>query len=442
MRWVNLFFILIFLFLPAQSFGEEVFEKILENGLKILVIEDHKSPAATFQVWYRVGSRNEEPGKTGISHFLEHMMFKGTERFGPKTFSQAIERVGGTDNAFTTSDYTAYFEKISPDKLDLVITLEADRMQGLLLLKEEVLSERDVIKEERRMRYEDNPQSIVYEEVAAAAFKSHPYQWPVIGWMEDIRGLTRKDLMDYYRTYYAPNNAFIVVAGDIAKEKVVKDIEKAFGSIPRGPETPKVTIEEPPQYGERRVYVKKEAKLPYMLAVYKTPSVPDKDSYALDVLAAVLSYGKSSRIYTSLVREKQLAISAGADYDGLNIGPSMFYLYGTPSPKQSVRKLEEALYEEVKKIQNSPPSQKEMQKAVNQIETGLIMGQDSIFFQARLTAVFEIIGGWKLKYEYLNRIKSVTPEQVSTVAKKYLVPENRTVGTLIPLEIKNQKPQS
>ena len=442
MRRVYLFFILILLALPAQAISSEVFEKVLDNGLKILVIEEHKSPAATFQVWYRVGSRNEAPGKTGVSHFLEHMMFKGTERFGPKTFSQEIERVGGMDNAFTTSDYTAYFEKISPDKLDLSITLEADRMQGLLLLEKDVLSERDVIEEERRMRYEDDPQNLVYEEVAAAAFKNYPYYWPVIGWMEDIKGLTREDLLNYYRIFYAPDNAFIVVAGDVDTEEVIKDIDKAFGSIPRGPEPPKVTIKEPPQYGEIRVYVEKEAKLPYVLVVYKTPSVPDEDSYALDVLSAILSYGKSSRVYNSLVREKQLAISAGADYDGLNIGPSMFYLYGTPSPGKSALDLERALYDEVKKIKESPPSQKEMQKAISQIEAALIMGQDSIFFQARLMAVFEIIGGWKLKDEYLNRINSVTPEQVSTVAKKYLIPENRTVGTLIPLENKNQKPQS
>ena len=431
--------IVVLLVLPVHAAGSEVFEKVLDNGLKVLVIEDHKSPAATFQVWYRVGSRNETIGKSGLSHFLEHMMFKGTEVFGPKTFSQTIERAGGMDNAFTTNDYTAYFEKLAPDRLNMAITMEADRMEGLLLPPKDVLSERDVVMEERRMRYEDDPQSVVFEEVAAAAFKNYPYRWPVIGWMEDIKNYTRDDILHYYRTYYIPNNAFIVVAGDVETEKIVKAIEDAFGRIPRGPEPPAQTVQEPPQHGQRRVYVRKEAKLPYVLAAYKVPSIPDEESYALDVLSTILSYGKSSRLYNSLVHQKQLAIEAGADYDSLNIGPSLFYLYGTPAPGKSVKVLENAIYEEVKRIQQTPPSPQEMQKAINQSEAGLIMGQDSIFYQAQLTAVFEVVAGWQLKDKYLDKIRAVTPEQVSRAATKYLVPENCTVGILIPVENTNKK---
>jgi zinc protease len=443
MKDIAILLIVVLLVFPVQATaGSEVFEKVLNNGLKVLVIEDHKSTVATFQVWYRVGSRNESLGKTGLSHFLEHMMFKGTERFGPKTFSQAIERAGGMDNAFTTNDYTAYFEKVAPDRLSMAITLEADRMQGLLLPPKDVLSERDVVMEERRMRYEDDPQSVVFEEVAAAAFKNYPYRWPVIGWMEDIKSYTREDLLYYYKTYYVPNNAFIVVAGDVETEKIVRAIDNAFGQIPQGSNPPEQTIQEPPQYGQRRVYVKKEAKLPYVLTAYKVPSVPDEESYALDVLSTIMSYGKSSRLYNSLVHEKQLALAAGADYDGLNIGPSLFYVYGTPAPGKSAKVLENAIYEEVKRLQKTPPSQQEMQKAINQTEAGLIMGQDSIFYQAQLTAVFEIVSGWQLKDDYLKRIRAVTPEQVSAVAAKYLVPENSTVGILIPIDNISKKPTS
>ncbi|RMD57887.1 MAG: insulinase family protein, partial [Nitrospirae bacterium] len=191
----------------TQALGSNVFEYKLNNGLKLIIVEDHKSPVATFQIWYRVGSRDEDVGKTGLSHFLEHMMFKGTEKYGPKEFSKIIQRAGGVDNAYTTKDYTAYFQKLPPDRLDLSITLESDRMRGLLLPQKEVERERNVVMEERRMRYEDNPENLLAEEVIATAFKSHPYRWPVIGWMEDIKGLRRSDLLNYYNKYYVPDNA-------------------------------------------------------------------------------------------------------------------------------------------------------------------------------------------------------------------------------------------
>jgi zinc protease len=374
LKTLLIIFTLSFLFsVPCLALNLPVTEKILDNGLKVLIIEDHKSPLVTFQIWYRVGSRNESLGKTGISHFLEHMMFKGTKEYGPKVFSQMIQRVGGTDNAYTTKDYTAYFQKLSADHIDLSITLEADRMRGLLFQPDEVVSERDVVKEERRMRMEDTPQSTVYEGVIATAFQNHSYRWPTIGWMEDIQGFTRQDLMTYYSTYYAPNNAFIVVAGDVVVSEILKKIGDSFGAIPHGPEVKKVTLREPPQYGEKRIFVEKEAKLPYLLMVYKTPTITHDDGPALEVLDSVLSSGKSSRLYKSLVYEKQLALSASSSYADFYIDPFVFFFEATAAPGKSIEEVENALNEEIEKIKTTSPSEREIEKAKNQIEADLLM---------------------------------------------------------------------
>lgn len=413
---------------------ESVYEEILPNGLKVLVLKDPDVPMAVFQIWYRVGSVNEQIGKTGLSHLLEHMMFKGTHKYGPKTFSRLIKKVGGVDNAGTSRDYTFYYQKLPPDKLYLSIELEADRMQNLIIDPEEVLSERNVVMEERRMRYEDDPQGLVFEEVVAAAFKNHPYRWPVIGWMSDLKGLTREDLLRHYRTYYVPNNAFMVVAGNIDIDATMDMIRREFGAIPKGPDVRPIHIEEPEQRGERRVFVKREAELSYVLIAYKAPNVLHEDSYALEVLASILSDGKSARIYKSLVRKKRVALSAGAGYSNFQKYPFLFYLYGTAMPGRTIEEVENALYEEVENIKSQPPDAREVQKAKNQIESDFIMGQDSIFFRARILGLFETIGDWRLKERYLEGIRAVKPEDVQRVAKKYLIEDRRTVGILIPIK--------
>ncbi|MBI5665193.1 MAG: insulinase family protein, partial [Nitrospirae bacterium] len=309
-----------------------VYEETLENGLRVLIIKDRNAPLAVFEIWYNAGSINEQVGKTGLSHLLEHMMFKGTLRYGSKVFSKVIGKAGGIDNAGTSHDYAYYFQKLAPDRLDLSIEMEADRMRNLIMDNADFLSERDVVMEERRMRYEDDPQNLVFEEVVATAFKNNPYRWPVIGWMEDLRNVTRDDLMDYYLKHYIPNNAFIVIAGNVDVPEVMAKIKSEFGPIPKGPEIGKLNIQEPDQKGEKRVYINKEAELPYVISAYKTPNVLDPDSYALDVLAGVLSGGKSGRIYRSLVDEKRIALSAGAGYSNFNKFPFIFYLEGTPLP--------------------------------------------------------------------------------------------------------------
>lgn len=409
-----------------------VYEERLSNGLKIILLKDPNAPLAVFQIWYHAGSIYEQIGKTGLSHLLEHMMFKGTPLYGPKTFSKLIKRAGGIDNAGTTKDYVFYYQKIAPDRLDLSIELEADRMRNLTMDPGETLSERDVVMEERRMRYEDDPQSLVYEEVIATAFKNHPYRWPVIGWMTDLKEITREDLWGYYRTYYTPRNAFIVIAGNIDVDSVMAKIRKEFGGLPEGSAVMEARVEEPEQRGERRIFVKKEAELPYVFSAYKVPNVFHEDSYALEVLASILSSGKSSRIYRTLVDRKRIALSAGAGYSNIQRYPFIFYLYGTALPEKRIEEVEDALYAEVEKIKKLPPNEREVQKAKNQIEADFIMGQDSIFFQAELLGIFEVIGDWRLKDRYLEGIRNVNPRQVQEAAKKYLVEDRRTAGILIP----------
>lgn len=417
--------------------GAPVYEEILPNGLKVLIIEEHKAPVATFQVWYRVGAVDEQLGKTGLSHMLEHMMFKGTGKFGPKTFSQTVMKNGGNDNAFTSRDYTAYFENFASDRITLSMVLESDRMTNLLLDPKEFSSERDVVTEERRMRYEDDPNSALFEEVSSAAFKAHPYQWPVIGWMDDLRRMTRDDLLRHYKTYYQPNNATIVVVGDVKRDEIMAGIRKYFGEISKGPEITRTIPTEPEQKGERRVALKKEAQLPYIVAAYHVPDFKDPDSFGLEVFSTILSGGKSSRLYKSLVYEKQIAMFAGGDYSMVSRAPGLFYLYAGPMPGVKAEDIEKALYDEIEKLKNEPVSDRELQKAKNQIESSFIMSQDSNFYRAMTLGQYEVAGDWKEYERYLEGVRKVTVEDIGKVARKYFTGDNRTVGILEPVKPKS-----
>ena len=424
------------LLLPGTGAGVEVLERTLENGLKVLLVEEHKAPVATFHVWYRVGSRNERPGATGVSHFLEHMMFKGTSTTGPKEFNRLIQRNGGWDNAFTSHDYTGYYTNIAADRVHLPIALEADRMVNLLLKEEDVRMERDVVLEERRLRTEDDPSSAVVEEIYAAAFKAHPYGNPVIGWMEEIRQITRAELLQHYRTYSIPNNAVVVAVGAFDREALFARIREAFGRIPRGPAPPAVRSVEPPQQGERRVVVKREAKLPFVFIGYHTPTLNHPDSFALEVLASVLADGKSSRLHRSLVYEQQVALYAAASYDRLSADPSLFYLYAAALPGKGSDQVERAVYAEVERLQREPVSERELQKAKNQLEADFVLSQDSIFSLARQIATYEMVASWREWERYLPGIRAVTAADVQRVAGAYLTADNRTVGILVPLAMK------
>jgi len=415
-RWIPLATLLLALLAHGtEAGGLDVFETTLDNGLKVLLLEEHKAPVVTFHIWYRVGSRNEQIGRTGLAHLVEHMMFKGTEKIGGQEFSRRVRRNGGRDNAFTSQDYTGYFVTIAADRIQLPLELEPDRMVNLRLDPAEVKRERSVVMEERRLRTEDDPSSALWEEVNAAAFKAYPYGHPVIGWMQDLQQLTRTDVQNFYKTYYVPNNAVVVVVGDFDRAQLLPRIQEAFGSIPRRPEPPPVRSDEPPQKGERRVMLRRQdARLPSLVAGYHAPNMKDPDSYALDMLEVILAGGKSARLYRHLVYEKQLALGAGAYYARVSAAPDLFTLYATPLPGKSVEELEQALFDEIERIKTE------------------LVSADSIFSLARQLASYEIVAGWRYWEAYLPGIRAVTREDVQRVAQKYLTREKRTVGVLIP----------
>jgi zinc protease len=418
----------------------QVSEVVLPNGLKVILLENHKAPLITFQVWYRVGSRNERWGKTGLSHMLEHMMFSGTERTPGEKFSRIIEENGGNENAFTSNDFTAYFENMSADRIEVPIPLEADRMHGLLLNGDGFKNERSVVMEERRMRTDDHPKAVLYEQLSATAFQIQPYHWPVIGWMEDIAHFTLDDLKAYYKMYYIPANAFLVVAGDFDKEKVLPLIRKAFGSIPAGVPPAQNTYREGPQMGERRVVVKREAQLPVVVKAYHVPNLSDPDSYVLEVIAALLSAGESSRLTRTVVREKQLALSADADNPLTSKDPNLFSLSADVVPGKSVEEVEKALQAEIERLQTETVGDRELEKAKNQMEASFTYGQDSIFGQGILLATYEIASSWREIDRYVPAVRAVSADDVRRVARKYLVPDNCTTGVLVPLPSKEKKP--
>ncbi len=417
--------------LPARA--AQVQELTLANGLKVLILEVHKAPVVTVQVWYRVGSRNELMGRAGLSHMLEHMMFKGTAKYPKGTFSRTVRKNGGNDNAFTGQDYTAYFENLAADRVELALQLEADRMQGLLLDEKEFQLEREVVKEERRLRIEDNPQAYLVESLYAQAFLQHPYHWPIIGWFHDLNAMTLDDLRSHYDTYYSPNNATLVIAGDVNGEELLPVIKRYFEPIPGGPEPPGIKATEPEQRGERRFVIKRDAQLPFLMMGFRAPNYEHEDAYALAVLESILSDGKSSRLHKSLVYEQKLALAAGSGYSVLQADPDLFYFYVVLKPGASLARAEEAVLAEIRALQDSPPTSRELERARNQVEASYIFGQDSVFRQAMLVGQAETVGaGWRHVYEFVDRIRKVTAEDVRRVAARYLVQDGRTVGVLIP----------
>jgi len=424
-------FLLVFAPLTAVAAVEEF---RLDNGLRILFIEDHRIPIANFQIWYRVGSIDEPSGKSGISHFLEHMMFRGTPKFGSNLFSLLIQKKGGVVNAFTTRNYTMYYEKVPADTIHLSIILEADRMKNLLLKPADVDAERGVIMEERRMRYEDDPQRLLYEKVISAAMHPHSYHRPVIGWMNEIASISRDDLAGYYGAFYSPDNAFIIISGDVKPAELMPLIRKEFGPIPAaGSRLKRPEAIAPRREGSGIVRFESEAaKLPSVVMAFNAPSFPDRDYFALDILSSILSGGKSTRLYRSLVYEKRIAINASAYYEGLNRAPYLFVVSATVAPGKDIGEVEKALTDEIRLIASSPPSAEELQKAINQAEAGFIFARDSSYSEALYTGMFEMAGGWRLKDKYLEGIRKVTAEEVSAAARRYLTKENRTIGYLIP----------
>ncbi|MDF0674135.1 MAG: pitrilysin family protein [Nitrospira sp.] len=414
--------------------GAEPSEYVLSNGMKVLLVEVPKAPVATVQVWYKVGSRNEVMGRAGLSHMLEHMMFKGTARYPKGSFSRIVRKNGGIDNAFTGQDFTAYFENVAADRVGLVLELEADRMQGLILDHNEFQTERDVVKEERRLRSEDDPQGALVEALFAQAFFSHPYHWPVIGWFADLDAMSLEDLQRHYDTFYSPNNATLVIVGDIKAEALLPTIKRLFEPIPRGPSPKQALPPEPEQRGERRFLLKREAQVPFVMMGFRVPNYSNEDSYALDILESILSHGKSSRLYQSLVYDQKNSLAVGAEYSLLQTDPGLFYFYSLVNPSAKVEGVEEAIQREIVRLQNEPPSELELQRAKNQVEAARVFEQDSNFRHAMLMGQAESVGaGWRRIDQFVERIRAVTTKDIQRVAKQYLTSDNRTVGILLPL---------
>ncbi|MCK9394883.1 MAG: insulinase family protein [Methylobacter sp.] len=430
------------LWLPvfASNAGTKVSEHMLENGLKVLVKEDHRSPIAVSQVWYKVGSSYEPGGITGISHMLEHMMFKGTDKHPAGEFSRIIAENGGEENAFTGTDYTAYFQTMEASRLAVSFELEADRMRNLHLLPDELKKELQVVTEERRMRTDDNPQAKMQENFNAMAYTNSPYRNPVIGWPSDIANYKVEDLQAWYQRWYAPNNATLVVVGDVEPKAVFALAEKYFAPLKPSELKPLKPQDEVKQLGVRKMTVKLPAKLPYVVMGYKTPVLKtaehEWEAYALEVLAGVLDGGSSARLSSDLVRGKQIAVSAGASYGLHSRLPELFTLEATPAEGKTVWDLEIALKDEITKLQIKLIDNDELQRIKAQVLAKAVYERDSGFYQAMQLGMLETVGlGWQKVDEYVDKVNQVTAEQVRDVARKYLLEDQLSVAYLEPLPI-------
>ncbi|HTO42833.1 MAG TPA: pitrilysin family protein [Burkholderiales bacterium] len=422
----------------------EVQGRTLPNGMKILVKEDHRAPVAVCMVWYRAGSMDEVSGTTGVAHVLEHMMFKGTAKVAPGEFSRIIARAGGRENAFTSKDATVYHEQLHRSQLPLALELEADRMANLLLTDEQFASEIKVVMEERRLRTDDQPRSLVYETFMATAYMVNPYRTPVIGWMTDLESMRAEDARDWYRHWYAPNNATLVVVGDVAAVDVFAAAEKLFGPIASRPLPLRRPQVEPGQRGVRRILVKAPAEQPYLLMGWHVPGLRDVEHdwepYALDMLAGVLAGSDAARLDRELVRASRVATAANAGYDGVNRGPALFILDATPAPGRSVHEVEQALRDQIRQVVEQGVSEEELRRVSAQVTAGQVFELDSMFSQARQIGALDNAG---LPVDSLDlqarKLKEVTAAQVQEVARKYLVDDNLTLAVLDPQPMAGRK---
>lgn len=421
----------------AVSAHADVFKTQLDNGLTILVKEDHRAPVVAHMVWYKVGSNYEPNGITGISHMLEHMMFKGTEKVGPGEFSRRVARMGGRENAFTSHDYTAYFQIVGKQHLAEVMELEADRMRNLKLRETDFQKERQVVAEERRWRVEDNPQARLFELFNAQAFVNSPPHHPVIGWMTDIQHYTLADLKAWYQRWYAPNNATLVVVGDVTPDEVVRLAKKYYGVYAKQPIVPPKPQKEQPQQGERRVTLKAAVEVPVAVLGFHVPTLVtakgSKEPWALELAAAILAGDESSRLPRTLVRQQKLAASADAGYDSTSLWDSLFTLDGTPAEGHDVKEVEQALWQAVEKLKTEQVTQAELDKVLAQVEASRVYGKDSVMGQAMIMGMLASVGlPPDLDEHWADELRKVTPAEIQAVAKKYFTRENLTVGVLLP----------
>lgn len=422
-----------------------VTEAMLDNGMKILVKPDHRAPVVVAQVWYRIGSSYEPDGITGVSHVLEHMMFKGTKKYPNGEFNRIIAENGGRDNAFTGRDYTAYFQTLEKSRLAVSMELESDRMRGLLLDNDEFNKELKVVIEERRMRTEDKPENKVYEKFNEVAFPAHPYGRPVIGWMRDLKGLEVTDLHKWYQRYYSPSNAILVVVGDVEPSEVIAMAKKYYGPIKNSrvelPQQHKVAK----QTATKRISVKAPANVPYVIIGFHVPAVVDKpqhdwEPYALEVMSAILDGGNAARFPDQLIRGQQVATAVGTSYDPFSRLAGYFLIDGNPARDASVEQLEKAVLEQLNMLKATAVSETELQRVKAQVIASKIYERDSVFYQAMKLGLLETtLNDWRLTENHTDRLQAVSAEQIMFVARKYFQPENMTVAVLDPQPIVSNK---
>jgi len=425
--------------------AQSVAQRTLANGLTVLVKEDHRSPVVVSMLWYRAGSMDEVSGTTGVAHMLEHMMFKGTKKLPAGEFSRTIARAGGRENAFTSRDYTAYYQQLHKSRLPLALELEADRMVNLVFAEEEFNREKQVVMEERRMRTDDNPHALLHEQLMASVYTSHPYRFPVVGWMNDLRNMRLDDARAWYGNWYAPNNATLVVAGDVVPEEVFALAEKTLGALPSRALPVRKPALEPPQLGIKRLTVKAPAELPYLAMAYRTPALRDVEAdwepYALFVLNGILDGSDASRLNRELVRNARVANSANSSYDLINRGPSLFFLDGVPAEGKTVADLEAALREQIRLVVDKGISDEEMRRVKAQVTASQVYARDSVYYQAMRMGMLQTVGLPPDSSDLqVKKLQSVTADQVREVARKYLVDDNLTVAVLDPQPLPGGKP--
>lgn len=424
----------------GSTLADATTEFSLANGLRVIVKEDHRAPTVAHMVWYRAGSIDEFNGTTGVAHALEHMMFKGTATVGPGEFSRRVAAMGGRENAFTSKDYTAYFEQTEKSHLPELMALDADRMQHLKLSADEFAKEIQVVMEERRLRTDDQPRALLYEQLVATAFTANPYRRPIVGWMDDLQHMTVNDVRDWYRRWYAPNNALVVVAGDVDPQQVKAWAQKYYGAIPARALPERRPQNEPPQRGIKRISVKAPAENPYVVLAFKAPALRDvehdDDVYALQVLAAVLDGYDNARLTRELVHHQRVADSVDASYDGIGRGPQLFLLDGVPAQGVTPAQLETALRAQISDIAQHGVTDEELRRVKAQVVAGQIYKRDSVFGQAMEIGMNEIDGiSWRQIDRMLERVKQVSAAQVQAVAQKYFGDDQLTVATLVPQPI-------
>jgi len=423
----------------AAAARSPVHETILANGLKVLIQEVRTAPVVSFMVWYRVGSRNETSGITGISHLLEHMMFKGTPTYGKGEIARVLQRHGASFNAGTSLDYTCYYEVLASDRLELAVTLEADRMANALIPEEEHRLEMTVVRSELE-RNEDNPHRALFLELLAQTFKAHPYHWPTIGWRTDVEQITTDEIRSYYRTHYVPNNATAIIVGDVDRARGLALVEQYFGGIPRGPDPPLVRVVEPPPTGERRFKIRKPGDTRYLIVAWRNPEMAHADNYALDVLGMILGHGRTSRLYRGLV-ETKLATEVDAANETAR-DPFLLLAQATVAPDATLEAVEAALHREVELLRTQPVTSEELARAKRQVEASFVYSKDSIRSLAQQLGYFETVASYRYLDTYLERLASVGPDDVRRAADVYLIEDARTVGVYDPVPSTNGLPSA